>query len=136
MNRNRFVSRYILAFLLCIVGLASCGEKNAVPTNEIRYTAIDNQVLSFNSDEFGTAKVISNNYNPETRTGILTFSMDVTEIGDSAFMDCSNLVSIILPASVAEIGYRAFYFCENLKSIVIQESVTEIEDWAFAGCSS
>ena len=60
----------------------------------------------------------------------------VTNIGDSAFEDCSILTSITIPNSVTSIGSDAFYNCSSLKSITIPESVTSIGDIAFEFCSS
>ena len=60
----------------------------------------------------------------------------VTEIGESAFGDCSSLTSIELPDSVTEIGYSAFYGCNSLTSIKLPNSVTKIDKWAFEDCNS
>ena len=51
----------------------------------------------------------------------------ITKIGSLAFAGCSNLSAIKLPNSITTIGYGAFEGCENLKSIVIPSSVTTIE---------
>ncbi len=64
-------------------------------------------------------------YNGETYT--------VTEIGKSAFSECSELTSVTIPSSVTTIGERAFCAC-GLPSITIPESVTTIGNVAFAGC--
>lgn len=57
-------------------------------------------------------------------------------IAGGAFYSRSNIVNIIIPASVVGIGENAFYSCEKLKSISIPESVKSIDDGAFSGCSS
>ena len=58
----------------------------------------------------------------------------VTEIGEGAFKECRELISVVIPKSVTKIGMNAFAFCEGLTSVVIPNSVTEIEDGAFNVC--
>ena len=60
----------------------------------------------------------------------------VTTIGDSAFYDCNNLTSVVIPNSVTTIGSSAFYGCNNLTSVVIPNSVTTIGSSAFDGCNN
>jgi len=60
----------------------------------------------------------------------------VSEIGDSAFMDCKNLESVILPNSVTSIGTDAFARCESLSEVYIPEGVVSIGNGAFGKCSS
>ena len=60
----------------------------------------------------------------------------VTNIGDNAFRNCSNLTAIAIPEGVMSIGDEAFRYCSNLTAIAIPEGVTSIGGGAFAGCSS
>lgn len=41
----------------------------------------------------------------------------VTEIGDSAFKNCTSLNSIIVPSSVTQIGRSAFQDCSSLNTV-------------------
>ena len=59
-------------------------------------------------------------------------TLSVVAIGYNAFMDCSELKSIIIPNSVTEIGSYAFCDCKAITSITIPNSVTEIGRSAFA----
>ena len=60
----------------------------------------------------------------------------VTTIGDIAFADLVNLISVAIPDSVTEIGAFAFSDCTGLLSVALGNSVEEIDDYAFNLCSS
>ena len=65
--------------------------------------------------------------------------LPVTSIGDSAFMDCSLLTSIVLPDSVKTLGQYGsgvFSGCEALTEITIGSGVENIPDLTFQGTYS
>ena len=64
-----------------------------------------------------------------------TNGLSVTEIGENAFENCTNLTGAAIPGSVTGIAARAFWGCENLTNIVIPEGVTSIGGNAFVLCS-
>ena len=55
----------------------------------------------------------------------------VVRIGDSAFIDCTELTSVTIPDGVTDIRWRAFYNCVSLKSVTIPKSVIDIDNYAF-----
>ena len=59
----------------------------------------------------------------------------VTNIGDRAFYECSELTSVTIPDGVKSIGEYAFYRCGTLTSVILPGSVTSIGNSAFAYCS-
>lgn len=59
----------------------------------------------------------------------------VVGIGDMAFNNMANLVSVLIPASVQSIGTMAFANCSNLTDIVIPNSVQNIGNDAFEHCT-
>ena len=62
--------------------------------------------------------------------------VSVTAIEGIAFQNCTNITSIIIPASVKTIGFNAFAGCTKLTSVVIPDGVTSIAQSAFDGCTS
>ncbi len=103
------------------------------PTNELRYTA----TALVEPDE-GRFEVdfVSNEWDETTGEGVIVFDGKLTEIGDSAFSECSSLTSVTIPDSVTTIGEYAFSDCKGLTSITIPDSVTIIGEKAFIRCSN
>ncbi len=60
----------------------------------------------------------------------------VTGISDSAFKNCTNLVTVTIPDSVGYLGFNVFEECSNLRSINIPAGITQIPWYAFKNCSS
>jgi hypothetical protein len=58
----------------------------------------------------------------------------VTSIGNAAFIDNPNLISVTIPDSVTSIGDYAFDGCANLSGLTIPSSVASIGDLAFWRC--
>lgn len=58
----------------------------------------------------------------------------VTEIGNSAFRDFTNLTSVTIPNTVTHIGDYAFYRCRSLTSVTLPNSLRTIDDFAFYEC--
>ena len=58
----------------------------------------------------------------------------VSEIGETAFAECTSVTSIVIPYGISTIAQRAFRGCANLESITIPDSVTSIGEWAFNHC--
>lgn len=59
----------------------------------------------------------------------------VTRIGNQAFLNRRNLVSVVIPDTVREIGNEAFCGCQLLKTVEIPEGVLSIGNVAFMECS-
>lgn len=59
-----------------------------------------------------------------------------TSMGNSAFSNCSNLTSVIIPSGVTKVTSFGFENCSSLTSITIPEGVTNIEYGGFLNCNS
>ena len=82
----------LIAFLLCFSAIATAIEYS-IPNNEIHYTSIDGNIVTpYDETAFGV-NIVSNTY--ENGQGIITFDGPVTKIGENAFEDSENLMSII-----------------------------------------
>lgn len=64
------------------------------------------------------------------------YKYPVTAIGEEAFYECENLVSVTIPNSVTSIGLAAFASCTRLKSVTLSNSLKIIGKYAFSNCKS
>ncbi len=65
----------------------------------------------------------------------LTLPAGITSIGDDTFSGCSGLTSLTLPAGITSIGEYAFSGCSGLTSLNLPAGITSIDKYAFSGCS-
>ena len=59
----------------------------------------------------------------------------IKHIGDNAYWGCP-LTAINIPEGVESIGYHAFMDCSNLETVVIPSTITSIGQRAFSGCDN
>ena len=112
-------------------GTTNC-EYHALQNGEC---VVDGIKYSYHSD--GTATVIANSpvYSgdiviPETFTyGGKTYT--VTQLGNIAFHNCSDLTSLSLPKTLVTIGNTSFGNCTKLTSIIIPENVSSLDEYTF-----
>ena len=57
-------------------------------------------------------------------------------IGDYAFANCRDLISVDLPEGIVSINECAFLECDSLTALSLPDSLTEISDSAFSLCHS
>lgn len=102
-----------------------------IPNNQIWYVATEQIAY-----DFKTNQIESNNYDPKTGKGVITFIEELTTLEEGAFFGSQTLLSITLPSSITAIAEGAFANCTSLKSVVIPEGINTIGKNAFLGCSA
>lgn len=65
-----------------------------------------------------------------------SFSIDLIEIGNYAFVNRTDLSRITIPSTTTKIGAYAFQNCSKLSSITIPQSVISIRGDEFEGCTN
>ena len=95
-----------------------------VDSNNNIYSSLDG--VLFNKDQTSLLIYPYGITNPS-----YTIPNQVTSIGISAFLGCSNLYTVTLTNNITEIKDYAFYACTNLSSINLPNSITRIGTWAF-----
>ncbi len=66
----------------------------------------------------------------------VSFSDELTQIGDYAFENCFTLSELKLPENLKTIGEGTFSGCTGVVSLTLPDSVKEIGDYAFFDCDS
>ena len=114
--------------------------KNFTNISDIPTATIEKNGIYYNlRSKNNSAEVISN---PNRYSGEIIIpetvefegtTFCVTSIGDKAFNNCDDLISVIIPNSVTIIGDKVFAGCWALTSLIIPNSVTSMGEWKFSG---
>ncbi len=122
--------------LIALLVMISCTMKAEI----VEYKTNDGFVYNLNSE---TQEASLAKYSGDTTEVVVpefvTYeekSYRVTSFGNQCFMDCSSLLSVVIPSSVTSLGNDCFFGCFSLTSIDIPSSVTSIGNWCFQGCNS
>ena len=114
----------------------------AIDANNEKYACEDNMIVDKDSDTIVYAfKVegnitLSKNVGPNAfygqRMTTVTFTNDVTSIGDGAFAQCIYMTDLTIPGSVTYIGTSAFEGCVTISNLSLGEGLKTIG--GFRGC--
>ena len=66
----------------------------------------------------------------------LVIPQNITSIGEGAYTNGRELLSVVFPSSLEKIAAWAFASCKSLKSVDIPSSVKTLGSGVFSGCSS
>lgn len=64
----------------------------------------------------------------------ITFGENMISLDYASFMQCDSLESVELPKTLKDIGYMVFRQCSNLTSVKMGDNVTNIGNYAFFSC--
>ena len=117
-----------LVLTVCSTAMAQDGPAK----NEIWYTSSNGQIVVPNSENAFGVSITGNTYTGGK--GCITFSGDITDIGEGAFKGCKTLTTFTMPDGLKTVGTSAFQDCCRLKQITFPGSVTSIWTSAFSGC--
>ncbi len=109
-----------------LVGLAVFNVSTCAVQAQFTYKTNDNTIIITGYTGPGGAVSIPDKIN----------GLPVGSIGESAFLQCSNLSSVMIPDSVTSVGQWAFAACASLTNATVGKGVTIIGSRAFAGCGS
>jgi hypothetical protein len=135
----------ITVVMLCVqtygqtwnIGHGGC--YSCAATSKVTAT-LDNGTLTISGigamKDYGSEPWKINSINYSSQITHVVIEEGVTTIGDYAFFNLNNLVSIEIPEGITSIGSDAFRSCTSLASIDIPESVKYIKFAAFRYCSS
>ena len=128
MKKTKILSVLLsLVMIITAISMMPVGSFAATPESEFSYTTGSDGTVTITKYN-GSA---SNVEIPDTIAG-----KAVTAIGDEAFAENENLLSVTIPASVKSIGDYAFDVCCNLASIKFNEGLETIGGGAFELCVS
>ncbi|GEM_PF-7007869 len=66
----------------------------------------------------------------------IEFRGTITELGMTAFQNCTSLKTAVIPEGVTKLPFACFAGCTGIEEIVIPDTVTSIESEAFENCKS
>lgn len=133
-------------FAICLIipaafMLSACGTKEnepAKPKEPATSTIQSVGGVEYDLISDGTAYKVIDCVRSRENVDILPIlnNKPVTIIGESAFEDCEDLISVTIPNSITEICAKAFFGCESLQSVSTGEGVITIGEKAFHMCDS
>ena len=121
------------------VALKATGKWTASDMTLLRIVLLENKGIRIRVDlsDSGLKEIPISMFRSCSNLESIVLPASLETIGGLAFYDCSSLESIDLPGTaLATIGASAFYGCSSLESIDLPASLTSIGASAFSDCSS
>lgn len=130
----------LLLLFLAIPLIAVALETPGINLDTTKTVVIDGLSYQVNKKE-GKAKVIAfdgtkTSLEIQSRVETGGVSYPVREIGSSAFLNCTELTSVVIGEGVTTLGSSSFKGCSSLTDVLLPSSITTISQKTFFGCSS
>lgn len=103
-------------------------------TNTIVDKRNNKLVLACSTSTIGSGVTSIGSYAFVSTSEVLILPFGIRKIDGCAFVDCKNLCSIFIPATVKYIGRYAFAGCIQLSNAIIMADKVMIDKDAFSGC--
>ena len=115
-----------------IVASGNCGAND----DKLTWTLTSNGTLTISGE--GEMKDYADGEWEDRKSEIkkIVIESGVTEIGCSAFTDCTSLTDVVIPDSVTYIDNGAFLRCTNLSEISLPDSVIGLGSGVFEDCTN
>ena len=115
-----------------IVASGNCGAND----DKLTWTLTSNGTLTISGE--GEMKDYADGEWEDRKSEIkkIVIESGVTEIGCSAFTDCTSLTDVVIPDSVTYIDNSAFLRCTNLSEISLPDSVIRLGSGVFEDCTN
>ncbi len=117
----------VFTLILSAFFSSSCGAEEKIGTfdNGLSYSLVNNEITITGYSGESAVINIASSYIVD---GV---PRKVTKIFESAFYECEELTSVVIPYSVKEIGDYAFDECQSLKSVTVFGRDVSIGEYAF-----
>lgn len=114
------------------------GSKTAVISgyNDPSANLVISSTIVNNDEEYTVISIKESAFINCTKIVSISIPESVTYIGKKAFSDCTGLTTVKIPSSITRIYDRTFYNCNSLTDFAIPNQVTYIGNYAFYQCSS
>lgn len=129
--------RHILITLAAVLfwAAAAVSERNATPVTEVRdcppgFEIEDGVVLVADTVTVIPAYAFADR--PDVRSVLCSPGSQLREVGEYAFLGCSNLASLELPPTLNRLGEGCLRECQAMRSFVVPDSVKELPKYLFA----
>ena len=88
-----------------------------------------------NGVEIGTEVISDTAFMDCTNLKSIVLPNTVKKLGNSIFRGCIKLTNVVLSKNITSVGHQTFLNCLNLENIIIPGGVTKLEGEVFANCS-